>query len=71
MVRNNLKKKRFLCLAFPHHWSSLKEVRTGTQTEQNLEAGADAEAWRSAASWLAPDGLFSLLSFRTQHHLRG
>jgi hypothetical protein len=28
--------------------------------------------WRGAASWLAPHGLLSLLSYRTQdHQLRG
>lgn len=27
----------------PHHSSSPKEVRTGTQAKKNLEAGADAE----------------------------
>jgi hypothetical protein len=30
---------------------------------RNLEAGADAEAMGGAACWLAPHGLFSLLSF--------
>ena len=35
-----------------------------------LEAGADTQA--HAAHWLAPHGLLSLLSYRTQdHQLRG
>ena len=33
---------------------------------RNLEAGADAEAMEGAAYWLAPHGLLSLLSYRTQ-----
>ena len=37
-----LGRKGFIQLTFPHCCSSLKEVRTGTQTGQ--EAGADAEA---------------------------
>ena len=35
---------------------------------RNLEAGADAEAMEGAAYWLAPHGLLSLLSYRTQVH---
>jgi len=40
--RNKLGRKRFIQLTLPHCSSSPKEVRTGTQADQ--EAGADAEA---------------------------
>jgi hypothetical protein len=40
--RSKLKRKGFIQLTFPHCFSSLKEVRTGTQAVQ--EAGADAKA---------------------------
>jgi hypothetical protein len=48
-----------------------KEVRTGAQTGQ--EAGADAEAMEGCSllacfPWLAPPGLLSLLSYRTQDY---
>jgi hypothetical protein len=35
---------------------------------RNLEAGADAEAMKGFAFWLAPHGLLSLLSYRRQDH---
>jgi hypothetical protein len=38
------KKEKMILLTLPHHCSSLKGVRTGTQTGQELEAGTDAEA---------------------------
>jgi hypothetical protein len=46
-----------------------KEVRTGTQEDQ--EAGADAEAMEGCSllacfPWLASPGLLSLLSYRTK-----
>jgi hypothetical protein len=34
----------------------------------NLEAGPDAEATEGATYWLAPRGLHSLLSYRTQNY---
>jgi hypothetical protein len=51
-----LERKRFIQLKLPHCCSSLKEVRTGIQANQ--EAGADAEAiegWYLLACfpWLA------------------
>jgi hypothetical protein len=42
-----------------------KEVRTGTQAEQ--EAGADAEAMEECY-WLTSPGLLRLLSYRTQNY---
>jgi hypothetical protein len=42
MAKKELGRKGFIQLTFPHCCSSLKEVRTGTQADQ--EAGADAEA---------------------------
>ena len=34
MTKSDLERKGFTCLMLPHHCSSSKEVRTGTQTEQ-------------------------------------
>jgi hypothetical protein len=44
--------------------------KSGQERKQgkNLEAGADVQAMEDAAYWLAPDGLLSLLSYRTQDH---
>ena len=39
----------------------LKEARAGIQKDRSLKAGADAEAVRGAASWLALPGFLSLL----------
>jgi hypothetical protein len=55
-----LGRKGFIQLTFPHCCSSLKEVRTGTQTGQ--EAGADAEAMEGCSllacfPWLAQPAL--------------
>ena len=48
-----------------HHWrKSGLELKEG----RKLEAGVHAEAMEGAASWLAPHGLHSLLSYRTQDH---
>jgi len=49
-------------LTLPHHHSSLKKSGQELKQGRNLEAGADAEAMERAAYWLAPHGLFSLLS---------
>jgi hypothetical protein len=56
-------------LTLPYHCSLSKEVREELKQGRNLEAGADIEAMESAAYWLAPHGLFSLLSYRTQDHM--
>jgi hypothetical protein len=53
-------KKGFIQLTLPHCCSSLKEVRTGTQTGQ--KAGADAEAKEgcfllTCLPWLAQPAL--------------
>ena len=53
-------------LPLPHHCSSLKEVRTETPAGQDPGGRADTEAMEGAAYWLAPYGLLSLLSYRTQ-----
>jgi len=42
--RSKLERKGFIQLTLPHCCSSPKEVRTGTQVGQELEAGADTEA---------------------------
>jgi hypothetical protein len=51
----------------PHHSSSLKEVRRGTETGQ--KPGGKSRCCchgRSASYWLAPHSLLSLLSYRKQ-----
>jgi hypothetical protein len=58
MTKNILGRKGFVWLPLPHHCSSSKEVRTGTQVGQELETGADAEAMEgyyllACFSWLA------------------
>jgi hypothetical protein len=60
--QNNLGRKGFIRLTLPHHCSSSKESRTGTQ------AGQEPGGWRDAVYWLVPEGLLSPLSYRTQHH---
>ena len=47
---SNLGRKGFIWLTLAQHCSSLKEVRTGTQTGQEPEAGTDAEAMEEC--WL-------------------
>jgi len=61
-----LGRKGFIHLTFPHCCSSPKEVGTGTHTDQ--EARADAEAMEGDAYWLAAPALLGLLSYRTQNH---
>ena len=41
--QSNLGNKGFICLMLPHHCSVSKELSTGAQAGQELEAGADAE----------------------------
>ena len=54
-------------------WQSLltghHQKQGGQELKQggNLEAGADAQAMKGAAYWLAFNGLLSLLSDRTQN----
>jgi hypothetical protein len=55
--------KGFIWLMLPGHSPSLRKVG------QELEAGLKQGLWRSAAFWLGPRGLLSLLSYSTQDHL--
>jgi hypothetical protein len=59
--QSNLGRKEFI-IDGSHRWQKLK-------LGKNLEAGADAEAMKDAAYWLASHGLVSRLSYRTQDHL--
>ena len=55
--------KEFMWFTLPHHGNrSLKEVRTGTQAGQNLEAGAGAEAMEGCCLLACSSCVFSLLS---------
>lgn len=50
----------------PHRSPSLKEVKAGAQTGQELETDADAEIMEGCSStlnWIAPRHLLNLLSF--------
>ena len=69
MAKSNLEKKGFIRVTLLYRYSTLKEIRTGTQKDRNLEAGADAEAMKGAAYWLAPRGLLSQLSYSVQNYL--
>lgn len=56
MTKNNVEKKVFILITFPHHSLSSKEVRSEIQG-RTLEAGADAESevecWLpTGSSWL-------------------
>jgi len=59
----------FIQLTLPQHCLSLKETqdrnshRTGTWRQELMQ-----RPWRVAAYWLAPHGLPSLLSYRTQNY---
>jgi hypothetical protein len=70
MTKISLGRKGFIRLTLPQHCSSQEEVRTGTGARltgmwrQELRL----RAWRGAALWLAPHGLLSLLSYRTQDY---
>jgi hypothetical protein len=46
MTKKYVEKKRFLWLTLPHHRSSSRETRTGTQIGQEPGGGADAETHR-------------------------
>jgi hypothetical protein len=61
MTKKQLGRKGFIQLTLPHCYSSLKEVRTGTQAGQ--EAGADAEVTEGCSllaclTWLAQPALY-------------
>jgi hypothetical protein len=51
-----------------HHSSSSKEAGQELKQGSNLEAEAAAEAMEGYCLLLAPHGLLSLLSHRTQDH---
>ena len=59
--QSNLRMKRFIHLILPQHSSSSEKVR-GETWRQELKK----EAMEGSAHWLAPHGLLSLLSYRTQ-----
>jgi hypothetical protein len=54
----------YFCVVVPDWMKSEQELQQG----RNLEAWLDAESIEGAAEWLAPHGLLSLLSYRTQDH---
>jgi hypothetical protein len=66
MTKKQVGEERVYSAYNPHCCSSPKEVRTGTQADQ--EAGADAEAMEGVTYWLVSPGLLSLLSYRTQDY---
>ena len=44
MAKNKVGREGFNWFILPYHFSSLKELRTGTQPGKNLEAGAGVES---------------------------
>ena len=67
--QNNLERKGFIWLTFPHHCSSSKKVGTGISNRVGIWRQELMQSpWRDAADWLAPHALLSLLSYRTQDH---
>lgn len=46
-----------------------RKARLKLKNGRNLEEDLIQRPWRSAAYWLAPRGLLSLLAYRTQDHL--
>ena len=69
MTKSKLGRKGFIRLTLPHSSSSLKGSEQEFRQDRDLEVGTDAEAMRGTAFWLAPYGLLSLLSYRTQDHM--
>ena len=54
--------KSLFQLMLPYFCSSLKEVRTGTQTGPDLDVLADTEAIEGAVYWFDLHGLLTLFS---------
>ena len=57
MTKKNVAEEGIFQLTLPHCCSSPKEVWTGAHTEEELEAGTDAEAMEGAAYWFASSWL--------------
>ena len=67
MNQRKLGRKGFVLFILPHHWSSSKEVITGTSVGQ--ESGELLQGRRRGTTyWLTPYSLPTLLSYRTQDH---
>ena len=64
-----LGKKGFIQFTILYYSPSLREVRTNRNRAGTWRQELMQWPWRSAAYWLAPHGLLSLLSDRTQDHL--
>jgi len=59
--QKRLGRKGLICLRLLHCYQLLKEVKTGTQTGQEPEAGADADTTGVAAFCLVPYDLLAFL----------
>jgi hypothetical protein len=62
MTKSNSGRKG--CVSSDNLSPSLRAVRVGAQGRNSGRM-----SWRSAAYWLAPHGLFSLYSYKTQDHV--
>ena len=51
--QNELGTKEFIWLICPHHSSSLKGVRAGTQTGKEAGGRSLQRPWKGAAYWIA------------------
>lgn len=63
--QSNLGRKNFSWLTLPYHCSSLKGVRTGSQTGQELEAALMKRPWRGAADWIALHSIVFLIEVKS------
>ena len=61
--------KGLFCLTVPHYGSPLREVRAGTQGRERPGGRSWCRGREERCYWLAPHGLLSLFSYRTQDHL--
>jgi hypothetical protein len=59
--QSKMGRKGFIWLTFPQHCTSVKGVRKGTHTGQELIQ----RPYKGDAYWLVPHGLLSLLSYTT------
>ena len=66
MVFGGGERKEFIQLTLPHCCSSPKDV--GLELKQVKRQELMQRLWRDVTYWLAPPGLLSLLSYRTQDY---
>jgi hypothetical protein len=73
MTKSNLERKGFILFTLPDHIPSMEEEQGQEQDRNSSRSGTWRQELmqrprRSASCWLAPHGLFSLLSYGIQGH---